>query len=166
MSKQAQGNERNIEINVTHNCHFSLVYLLGITRPRTTMKRIENHLCISLYLLLQERNSLYQKLWDSLYFKEKVDKHYTDYICRLSGFSLQLKLKVITKIQEWHREKNGMPTSLRRNIQTLRAKDWWYHCSIHVLYPSASEASRGVYFLQLAAYFCSAWMAYCVHLKK
>ena len=107
---------------VTHNCHFSLVYLLGITRPRTTMKRIENHLCISLYLLLQERNSLYQKLWDSLYFKGKVDKHYTDYICRLSGFSLQLKLKVIAKIQEWHREKWNAHISKKKhpNIEGKR----------------------------------------------
>ena len=29
-------NHRNIEINVTHDRHFSLVYLLGITRPTTT----------------------------------------------------------------------------------------------------------------------------------
>ena len=28
--------------NVTHNRHYSLVYLLGITRPTTTRERIEN----------------------------------------------------------------------------------------------------------------------------
>ena len=27
---------QNIEINVTHNRHFSIVFLLGITRPTTT----------------------------------------------------------------------------------------------------------------------------------
>ena len=37
---------RNIEINVTHNSHFSFVYLLGITRPTTTQYRIENRLYI------------------------------------------------------------------------------------------------------------------------
>ena len=33
-------------INVTHHCHFTCVYLFGITRPLKTRERLENCLCV------------------------------------------------------------------------------------------------------------------------
>ena len=43
-------------------------------------------LCISLPLPIKEEFSLYQKLWDSLDYREKVNKSDTKYICVHSHF--------------------------------------------------------------------------------